>query len=66
MRVGGVDVRELDPERLRSRIGVLFQDYASYELSVRENVADGAARAAEDDDQRVLAALRRRAQRLAR
>ena len=30
------DLRELDPETLRSRIGVLFQDYASYELSVRE------------------------------
>ena len=41
MRVGGVDLRELDPEALRSRIGVLFQDYASYELSVRENVQMG-------------------------
>src|SRR5579863_385475 len=38
VRVGGVDLRNLDPAVLRSRIGVLFQDYASYELSVRENV----------------------------
>src|SRR5205814_903022 len=57
VRVGGVDLRDLDPEALRSRIGVLFQDYASYELSVRENVAmgrpDGAA-----DDERVMEALR--------
>jgi ATP-binding cassette subfamily B protein len=30
------------PEALRSRIGVLFQDYASYELTVRENVVMGA------------------------
>jgi ATP-binding cassette subfamily B protein len=41
VRVGGVDVRELDPEELRSRIGVLFQDYANYELSVRENIEMG-------------------------
>jgi ATP-binding cassette subfamily B protein len=57
VRVGGVDVRDLDPETLRSRIGVLFQDYASYELSVRENVVmgrpDGTA-----EDGRVLEALR--------
>ena len=41
MRIGGADLRELDPEALRGRIGVLFQDYASYELSVRENVQMG-------------------------
>ncbi len=57
VRIGGVDVRDQHPEMLRSRIGVLFQDYASYELSVRENVVmgrpDGTA-----DDGRVLEALR--------
>ncbi|HXD79233.1 MAG TPA: ABC transporter ATP-binding protein [Puia sp.] len=41
VRVGGIDVRDLDPEALRSRIGVLFQDYATYELSVRENIEMG-------------------------
>jgi ATP-binding cassette subfamily B protein len=56
IRIGGADLRELDPEALRSRIGVLFQDYASYELSVRENVQMGRpGRIA--DDTRVLAAL---------
>src|SRR5688572_224780 len=56
VRIGGADLRELDPEALRSRIGVLFQDYASYELSVRENVKMGRpGRIA--DDERVLAAL---------
>lgn len=57
VRVGGLDLKTLDPEALRSRIGVLFQDYATYELSVRENVLmgrpDGAA-----DDERVMEALR--------
>jgi ATP-binding cassette subfamily B protein len=57
VRVGGVDLRQLPPEALRGRIGVLFQDYASYELSVRENVVMGRPdRAA--DDARVMEALR--------
>jgi ATP-binding cassette subfamily B protein len=41
IRIGGIDVREMDPEQLRGRIGVLFQDYATYELSVRENILMG-------------------------
>jgi ATP-binding cassette subfamily B protein len=57
IRVGGVDLRDLDPEELRSRIGVLFQDYASYELSVRENVGMGRPDGVIDDN-RVTEALR--------
>jgi ATP-binding cassette subfamily B protein len=57
VRIGGVDVKNFDPETLRSRIGVLFQDYASYELTIRENVVMGRpdVRA---DDHRVMKALR--------
>jgi ATP-binding cassette, subfamily B, bacterial len=57
IRVGGVDLKDLDPAVLRSRIGVLFQDYASYELTVRENVIMGRPYGAVDDE-RVLEALR--------
>jgi ATP-binding cassette, subfamily B, bacterial len=60
VRVGGVDVREMDPEAFRSRIGVLFQDYASYELTVRENVVMGRPDVGPDvrvDDDRVVEAL---------
>lgn len=39
--VGGVDIRRVDPAALRARIGVLFQDFARYDLSVRDNVAFG-------------------------
>lgn len=39
--LGGVDLRDADPMDVRSRMGVLFQDYATYELSVRENVSLG-------------------------
>ena len=56
VRIGGADLRDLDPDSLRGRIGVLFQDYATYELSVRENVQMGRPGAIEDD-RRVLSAL---------
>lgn len=55
--VGGVDVRRVDPLVLRERIGVLFQDYTMYELTVRENVTMGRP-AAPVDDERVWRALR--------
>jgi ATP-binding cassette, subfamily B, bacterial len=57
VRVGGVDVKDADPEALRQRIGVLFQDYAGYELTVRDNVTMGRP-GGDIDDGRVIAALR--------
>jgi ATP-binding cassette subfamily B protein len=57
VRVGGVDLKQVDPVQLRSRIGVLFQDYASYELSVRENVVMGRPDIPVDEA-RVIEALR--------
>ena len=57
VKVGGVDLKETKPEDLRDRIGVLFQDYASYELSVRENVLMGRPNGKEDDA-KVIEALK--------
>ncbi|MEP7347388.1 MAG: ATP-binding cassette domain-containing protein, partial [Gemmatimonadaceae bacterium] len=57
VRVGGVDLREMDLEALRNHIGVLFQDYANYELTVRENVVMGRP-SVPADDERVMKALR--------
>lgn len=37
----GVDLRELDPPELRRRIGAVFQDYMTYDLSAYENIALG-------------------------
>jgi ABC-type multidrug transport system fused ATPase/permease subunit len=56
VRFGGVDVRELEPRALRARVGVLFQDYATYELTARENVTLGRP-GREPDDRAVLGAL---------
>jgi ATP-binding cassette, subfamily B, bacterial len=55
--IGGVDLRKTDPEELRNRVGVLFQDYANYELTVRENVTMGRPNTEVSDD-RVLRSLR--------
>ena len=47
--IGGINVKDIAPEELRNRIGVLFQDYATYELSVRENVVIGRPNGTPDD-----------------
>ncbi|SRR5579885_3190840 len=39
--VDGHDVRAYDPTALRAQIGVIFQDYATYQLTVRENIGVG-------------------------
>jgi ATP-binding cassette subfamily B protein len=57
IKIGGIDVKDMDPEILRSRIGILFQDYATYELSVRENVMMGWPYG-EADDEKVMKALK--------
>jgi ATP-binding cassette subfamily B protein len=56
IRLGGVDLRRADPHAVRERIGVLFQDFATYELSVRDNVALGRIDSDPNDEQ-ILKAL---------
>jgi len=38
IRIDGVDLRELGTAALRREIGIIFQDYAKYHLTARENV----------------------------
>ena len=57
VRLGGLDLRQIPPEVLRERIGVLFQYFATYELTVRENVMMGRPNR-DVDDERVMKALR--------
>ncbi len=56
--VDGTDLRELDPAGWRSRLAVLFQDFARYHLSVADNIALGAPAFAGDRDRLELAAQR--------
>jgi ATP-binding cassette, subfamily B, bacterial len=44
----GRDLQEWDPEVLRKRFGVLFQDYNQYQLKIRENVGLGSVEHIED------------------
>ena len=37
----GTDLRDMDPAELRERLSVVFQDYATYDLTAAENVAVG-------------------------
>jgi ATP-binding cassette, subfamily B, bacterial len=48
IRTDGLDLRELDPEAWRSRVAVVFQDYARFQLTARENVGVGKVAAIED------------------
>ncbi|HVV57777.1 MAG TPA: ABC transporter ATP-binding protein, partial [Gaiellaceae bacterium] len=42
--VDGIDLRDVDPEAWRARLGAIFQDFLHYELSVLDNVGFGAPR----------------------
>jgi ATP-binding cassette subfamily B protein len=45
----GLDLREWDEATLRQRIGVIFQDFVRYQLSVGENIGVGDVRHLEDE-----------------
>lgn len=45
----GVDILAWDPEKLRARLAVVFQDFVRYQLTVRENVAPRGGEDAIDD-----------------
>jgi ATP-binding cassette subfamily B protein len=42
IRWDDIDVAELDPARVHRRIAVIFQDFARYQLTARENIGLGA------------------------
>jgi ATP-binding cassette subfamily B protein len=53
----GVDLRDYDPGDLRRQIGIVWQDYVRYDLTVRQNIGFGCFEAL-DDDARLDAAAR--------
>ncbi|MEU6769525.1 ABC transporter ATP-binding protein [Streptomyces sp. NPDC046853] len=54
----GVDIRTMDPEAFRARMGAVFQDYMEYDLTVRENIGLGDLSAMEDFSKVRHAAIR--------
>lgn len=59
--VNEIDAREFDVESYRRRVGVVFQDFIRYALSVRENIGCGSVRWIHDDDRIARAARTARA-----
>lgn len=60
----GRDLREYGLDDLRREIGIIFQDFVRYDLTVRENIAVGQMELAEDAEQVCAAAEKGGAQRL--
>jgi ATP-binding cassette subfamily B protein len=46
----GLDLKDWDETALRQRIGVIFQDFARYQMLVGENIGAGDVRAFEDEE----------------
>ncbi|KAB8143584.1 ABC transporter ATP-binding protein [Chloroflexia bacterium SDU3-3] len=44
----GIDLRDFAPDDLRRKIGVIFQDFVHYHLSMRENIGFGQIESMED------------------
>ena len=41
IRVGGIDLRDIDPSEWRARVAAVFQDYFRFELTARDNIGFG-------------------------
>src|SRR2546423_15390355 len=54
----GVDLREYDLEDLHREIGVIFQDFVRYDLTVRENIAIGRIHEIDNDAMLLDAAVK--------
>lgn len=48
--INGIELKQIDKNSLRKRIGLLFQDYTKYEMPARENVAAGSIEYLKKDD----------------
>ncbi len=56
--IDGVDLREVDANDLRKRIGVIFQDFVRYYFPARENVGFGQIDRLEDEPRIIDSATR--------
>jgi ATP-binding cassette subfamily B protein len=58
IRYEGRDLRDWDPTALRTRIGVIFQDFNRYQLTVGENIGAGDVTAFDDHSRWAAAAAK--------
>jgi len=66
VRWDGIDVASMDPDRFHERVAVLFQDFARFMLTAKENIGLGRVERIEDIDAIVDAAERSGADRFIR
>ena len=62
--IDGIDLRAFDPAALRARIGIIFQDYLRYQLTVSENIGFGRVEASDDTERIARAAAQAGADRV--
>lgn len=55
--IEGVNIRQIPQENIKRYMGVIFQDYSKYELTLRENIALGNTLRMHED-QRIIESLR--------
>ncbi|GCE14546.1 ABC transporter ATP-binding protein [Tengunoibacter tsumagoiensis] len=48
--IGGKNIKDYDLKTLRQHIGVIFQDYVNYQMTVRENIGVGRIEEIENDE----------------
>ncbi|USR90294.1 ABC transporter ATP-binding protein/permease [Phormidium yuhuli AB48] len=58
VEIDGIDVRDMKVRELRQQISVIFQDYAKYHLTARENIWLGNLECPSDDERIIKAAQR--------
>jgi len=58
IRLDGIDIREFALADLHREIGIIFQDYARYHLTARENIRFGNVDLPDDDPRIIEAAVR--------
>ncbi|GIP20692.1 ABC transporter ATP-binding protein [Paenibacillus sp. J22TS3] len=65
VRYGGVDIREIDPDKFREHISATFQDYVCYQFTLRENIGLGSLEGMHDESRLMNAAHKGQADQIA-
>ncbi len=47
--INGIELKKIDPDKLRERMGIIFQDFNKYEMTLRENIGFGNISQIHDD-----------------
>lgn len=54
--INGIELKKINPESLRRRMGIIFQDFNKYEMTLRENIGFGDINEL-NNDEKILSSL---------